>query len=49
VVEKAVQVLTYTPPPQFHIKARFIEVPEAMTANWERISFRPALPNVTGF
>jgi type II secretory pathway component GspD/PulD (secretin) len=27
-VEKVVQVLTYTPPPQIHIKARFIEVPE---------------------
>lgn len=29
-VEKAVQVLNYTPPPQIHIKARFIEVPEEM-------------------
>jgi beta-lactamase regulating signal transducer with metallopeptidase domain len=27
-VEKAIQVLNYTPPPQIHIKARFIEVPE---------------------
>ena len=27
-VEKAVQVLTYAPQPQIHIKARFIEVPE---------------------
>ena len=33
VVEKAVQVLTYTPPPQIHIKARFIEVPGPAAAN----------------
>jgi hypothetical protein len=32
-VEKAIQVLNYTPPPQIHIKARFIETPEEMTAS----------------
>ena len=48
VVEKAVQVLTYTPPPQFHIKARFIEVPEAMTANLGANFIPTSITNVTG-
>jgi hypothetical protein len=47
-VEKVVQVLNYTPPPQIHIKARFIEVPEAI-ANSLRANLVPAgLTNVTG-
>jgi hypothetical protein len=48
VVEKAVQVLTYTPPPQIHIKARFIEVPEAMVKGL-RANFIPTgVTNVAG-
>jgi beta-lactamase regulating signal transducer with metallopeptidase domain len=48
VVEKAVQVLNYTPPPQIHIKARFIEVPEEMTANLGANFIPTSITNVTG-
>ncbi len=48
VVEKAVQVLTYTPPPQIHIKARFIEVPEEMTASLGADLIPTSITNVAG-
>ena len=48
-VEKAVQALNYTPPPQIHIKARFIEVPEEMTKDLLWANLIPAgVTNVTG-
>jgi beta-lactamase regulating signal transducer with metallopeptidase domain len=48
-VEKTVQALNDTPPPQIHIKARFIEVPEAMTKNLLWANLIPAgVTNVTG-
>ena len=47
-VEKVVQVLTYTPPPQIHIKARFIEVPEAMAKSLEAKLVPTGLTNVAG-
>ena len=48
VVEKAVQVLDYTPPPQIHIKARFIEVPVTLANNLKSY-FKPiSVTNVVG-
>ena len=48
-VEKAIQVLNYTPPPQIHIKARFIEVPEEMAKNLLGANLIPTgITNVTG-
>jgi beta-lactamase regulating signal transducer with metallopeptidase domain len=48
-VEKAVQALTYTPPPQIHIKARFIEVPEATAKSLLGANLiPPGVTNVTG-
>jgi beta-lactamase regulating signal transducer with metallopeptidase domain len=48
VVEKAVQVVTYTPPPQIHIKARFIEVPEAMVKGLRANLIPTDVTNVAG-
>ena len=48
VVEKAVQVLTYTPPPQIHIKARFIEVPEEMVKGLKANFVPTGVTNVAG-
>ena len=47
-VEKVVQALTYTPPPQIHIKARFIEVPETMAKSLEAKLVPTGLTNVAG-
>jgi type II secretory pathway component GspD/PulD (secretin) len=52
-VEKAVMVLSYTPPPihtppQIHIKARFIEVPEEMAKRLESNLIPTGITNVTG-
>ncbi len=46
-IERAVQMLNYTPP-QIHIKARFIEVPEEMTANLGANFIPTSITNVTG-
>jgi beta-lactamase regulating signal transducer with metallopeptidase domain len=47
-VEKAIQVLTYTPPPQIHIKARFIEISEAMVKGLGANFIPTAVTNVAG-
>jgi beta-lactamase regulating signal transducer with metallopeptidase domain len=47
-VGKAIQVLDYTPPPQIHIKARFIEVPEAMAKRLESNFIPTGVTNVIG-
>jgi Flp pilus assembly secretin CpaC len=47
-VEKVVVVLTYTPPPQIHIKARFIEVPEDMAKHLGANLISVDLTNVSG-
>ncbi len=47
-VEKVVQVLTYTPPPQIHIKARFIEVSPEIAKSLSGIFIPTGATNVTG-
>ena len=46
--EKAVWVLTYTPPPQIHIKARFIEVPEPTAQYFGTYLIPTGATNVAG-
>ena len=48
VVEKAVQVLNYTPPPQIHIKARFIETSAAMVKGLGPDLIPTSVTNVAG-
>lgn len=47
-VEKVVQVLNYTPPPQIHIKARFIEVPEPTAQYFGTYLIPTGATNVAG-
>jgi Flp pilus assembly secretin CpaC len=47
-VEKATQVLNYTPAPQIHIKARFIEAPPEIVKSLSGIFIPTSATNVTG-